>query len=284
HFEADELGCKHLVGLTFKVRAGTWAKYFLNQKDHLNHTAFYQYGSLPACLLPEVTSNWQKHEGAIRMMLWLLFKTRMGHNQPVTVTTLMRVAYGEDRVTKAFTQPPQQKRLLKAFEGDMETMYYYGIKPVFDPETYPPEIQPLWAKLVDLPDNAEEALTFWTHDGSQDQRLTDAAPRGKWKQVLNGRILRFDLPDNWELKQSNRSTNKRTRRSKQKRHQSPHASIILSKSQIVGARKKQKLSQRVLAEKVGKSQSWVRDIENGRIKLSPQDQEMICKVLQIDAS
>ncbi|NER00670.1 MAG: transcriptional regulator, partial [Cyanothece sp. SIO2G6] len=42
HFEADELGCKHLVGLTFKVRAGTWAKYFLNQKDHLNHTAFYQ--------------------------------------------------------------------------------------------------------------------------------------------------------------------------------------------------------------------------------------------------
>ncbi|MGK7887737.1 MAG: multiprotein-bridging factor 1 family protein [Leptolyngbyaceae cyanobacterium] len=282
HFETDELGCKHLVGLTFRVKAGSWAKHFLNQKDHFSHTAFYQYGCLPSCLLPEVTSNWQKHEGAIRMILWLLFKTRMGYNQPVTVTTLMRVAYGEDRVAKAFTQPPQQKRLLKTFEGDMESMYYYGIKPVFDPETYPPEIQPLWAKLMDLPDSAEEALNFWTHDGSQAQRLTDAAPRGKWKQVLNGRFLRFELPDTWESKESNRSSGKRTKRSKQKRHQTQHASIILSKTQIVGARKKQKLSQRLLAEKIGKSQSWVRDIENGRIKPNPQDQEMICKVLQIN--
>jgi len=275
HFETDDLGCKHLTGLTFRIKAGSWAKHFLNQKDHLQHTAFYQYGYLPISLLSEVSSNWQKHEGAVRMMLWLLFKTRMGYNQPVTVTTLMRVAYGEDRVAAAFTQPPQQKRLLKTFEGDMEAMYYYGIKPVFDPETYPLEIQPLWAKLIDLPDNAEEALNFWTHDGSQEQRLTDAAPRGKWKQVLNGRFLRFDLPDTWELKQSNRTANKNTKRSKQKRRQSPKTSIILSQAQIVGARKRQKLSQRVLAEKMGKSQSWVRDIENGRIKPNPKDQEMI---------
>ncbi|MEB3231482.1 MAG: helix-turn-helix transcriptional regulator [Leptolyngbyaceae bacterium] len=44
------------------------------------------------------------------------------------------------------------------------------------------------------------------------------------------------------------------------------------------------MSQRVLAEKMGKSQSWVRDIENGRIKPNPKDQEMICKVLQIEDS
>ena len=282
HFEEDELGCKHLVGLTFRVRAGKWASYFLNQQNHQHHTAFYQYGSLPVSLLSEVMGHWQQHEGAVRMMLWLLFKTKMGHDQPVTAKTLMRIAYGEERVSHAYGQSIAQKRLLKTFEGDLETLYYYGIRPVFDPETYPPEIQPLWAKLTDLPDDAEEALTFWTHDGSQQQRLTDAAPRGKWKQVLNGRLLRFDLPETWELKSSQSSKRRRNRRGKRKPVNSQHSTTTLSKDRIVTARKKFQLSQRGLAEKMGKSQSWIRDIENGRFQPNLQDRDVLCKILELE--
>jgi hypothetical protein len=63
HFQDDDLGCKHLVGLTFKVRAGLWAKYFLNQQGYKKYTAFYQYGILPKSLLSTVMSIWQQHEG-----------------------------------------------------------------------------------------------------------------------------------------------------------------------------------------------------------------------------
>lgn len=282
HFEEDELGCKHLVGLTFRVRAGSWATYFLNQQAHWNRTAFYQYGNLPSCLLSEVMSHWQQHEGAVRMMLWLLFKTKMGHDQPVTIQTLMRVAYGEHRVAQAFTQRTIQKRLLKTFESDLETLYYYGIKPVFDPQTYPLEIQPLWAKLAELPDDAEDALDFWTQDGSQQQRLTDSAPRGKWKRVINGRILQFDLPQTWETKQSVPSTRKRQYRKRKHPHTSSPSASPLSKDQFVEARKKLHLSQRILAEKIGKSQSWIRDIEHGRFQPSAHDQQLLCQILEID--
>jgi hypothetical protein len=77
HFQEDESGCKHLVGLTFRIKAGIWAKYFLNQQQCREGIAFYQYSSLPKSLLSAVMSLWQQHEGAARMILWLLFKTRM---------------------------------------------------------------------------------------------------------------------------------------------------------------------------------------------------------------
>jgi len=284
HFDEDELGCQHLMGLTFRVRAGEWAKYFLNQQEHWKRTAFYQYGSLPSSLLLEAMSHWQQHEGSVRMMFWLLFKTKMGYDQPITVQTLMRIAYGEQRVAEAFAQKTQQNRLLKTFESDLETLYYYGIKPVFDPETYPAEIQPLWAKLAELPDDAEDALDFWTQDGSQQQRLTDAAPRGKWKRVMNGRILQFNLPETWEVKQSRSSVRKRQQSRKRKQvHESQSSAQSLSKDLLVGARKRLRLSQRVLAEKIGKSQSWIRDVENGRFQPNLQDQAVLCEILQISS-
>lgn len=285
HFEEDELGCKHLVGLTFRVKAGEWATYFLNQQGYWNHTAFYQYGSLPFCLCPEIMGHWQQHEGAMRMLLWLLFKTRMGYDQPVTVQTLMRVAYGEERVLHASTESALHKRLLKTFENDLETLYYYGLKPVFDPKTYPLEIQPLWAKLVELPDDAEDALNFWMEDGGQDQRLTDAAPRGKWKRVFNARILQFELPENWEVKQSKSLARSRTSRGQRQRSpMSKHAAKSLSKEQMIEARKKLCLSQRHLAEKIGKSQSWIRDIEKGRFQPNSDDIATLRQILKLDSS
>ena len=51
---------------------------FLTQRDYRRFIAFYQYGTLPQSLLTEVMSNWQQHEGAVRLLLWLLFKLRLG--------------------------------------------------------------------------------------------------------------------------------------------------------------------------------------------------------------
>jgi len=278
HFQEDNLGCKYLIGLTFKVKAGLWAQYFLNKQACRERTAFYQYGSLPKTLLTTVMSIWQQHEGAVRLMLWLLFKTKMGKEQRITIPTLLRIAYGEEKVALASRQREERKRLLRTFESDLEILNHYGMKPFFDPVTYPPEIQPLWAKLVDLPEDPDEALEFWTNDGGAETRLTDTGPRGKWNLLMNARILAFELPPEWE-QQISESEKKKTRTAKAKRK--PKATNDLLGEQILQARKNLNLSQRELAKLTGKSQSWIRDIENGRLKAKLEDQILLRKVLNM---
>jgi DNA-binding transcriptional regulator YiaG len=276
HFQEDELGCKYLVGLTFKIRAGTWAQYFLNKQGCKERTAFYQYGILPKSLLTNVMSIWQQHEGAARMMLWLLFKAKMGKEQRITVPTLMRIAYGEEKVALATQMREERKRLLKTFESDLECLHHYGIKPIFDPVTYPPEIQPLWAKLSELPDDADDALDFWINDGGNDSRITDIGPRGKWNSLMNARILWFELPVGWEQQNSEEDKKKRTNRIKKTKQ---IEQVVLSAEQILAARKRQGMSQRDLAKMTGKSQSWIRDLEKGRLSAKLEDQALLRKVL-----
>jgi DNA-binding transcriptional regulator YiaG len=286
HFSEDELGCKHLAGLTFRIRAGIWAKYFLNKQACRDRKAFYQYSSLPKSLLEMVMSNWQQHEGAVRMMLWLLFKTRMGREQRLTVPTLMRIAYGEKRLQKANCNREERKRLLRTFENDLLVLNEYGLKPIFDAVTYPPEIQPLWVKLSAIPDDGDEAIEFWINDGCSENRLTDASPRGKWNSLMNARIVQFELPDDWEktfaqLEKKRQKLGISTLKSIASRKKLTRESVI-SGEHIASARKNKGWSQRELAKITGKSQSWIRDIENGRFHIKPEDQSLLQQVLALD--
>ncbi len=275
HFQEDEHGCKHLVGLTFRIKAGEWTKIFLNRQGCKERNSFYQYGTLPKALLNAVMSIWQQHPGAARMLLWLLFKTKMGKEQRITVPTLMRVAYGEKKVNSASAQKDERKRLIKIFENDLEVISSYGLNPVFDPVTYPLEIQPLWVKLRNIPEDAEAALDFWIADGSKNHRLTDVAPRGKWNRLINARILYFEIPPEWESP----TKTKATQSEKTKKKTKVKSSIEISPQQIIEARKIKLLSQRELASLTGKSQSWIRDIENGRFRLKEEDQMLLRNVL-----
>jgi DNA-binding transcriptional regulator YiaG len=226
-----------------------------------------------------VMSIWQQHEGAVRMMLWLLFKTKMGKEQRITIPTLLRIAYGEEKVATASRQREERKRLLRTFESDLEVLNHHGIKPVFDPVTYPLEIQPLWAKLMGIPEDPDEALEFWINDGGGSTRLTDSGPRGKWNLLMNARILSFELPAEWE--QQLCDSQKKQRRTTVKSRRKAKPSSELPGEQISQARKNLKLSQRELAKLTGKSQSWIRDVENGRLKAKVEDQAILRKVLNI---
>ncbi|ACK66273.1 transcriptional regulator, XRE family [Rippkaea orientalis PCC 8801] len=280
HFQEDSLGCKHLIGLTFTVKPGLWAKFFLNKQDYSHRIAFYQYGSLPKFLLNTVMSIWQQHQGAVRIMLWLLFKSKMGRKQCLTVSTLMRVAYGQEKVNLASLQREQRKRLIRSFESDLEVLNHYGLKAVFDPISYPETIQPMWVKLAQLPDDADEAVEFWINDGSQEHRLTDSGPRGKWNQLIKARILTFELPPEWEEqlakfeRKKQQITNRKTRSKKVGE---------LTSDQILAARQRQGMSQRALAEKLGKSQSWIRDLERGRFSAKPEDRAILQTVLGLQS-
>ncbi len=278
HFQEDDLGYKHLIGLTFRIKPGIWAKYFLNKQGYKERIAYYQYGSLPKFLLSAIATIWQQHEGAARMMLWLLFKTKMGRKQPITIPKLMQVAYGKDKMDRATVHRDVRKRLLRTFEGDLETLNYYGIKPIFDPVTYRVEIQPLWAKLANIPEDGDAAVEFWINDANSDRSLIDSSPPGKWNMLMKARILGFDLPSEWQ-EQLAKLTSKKQRKNRQKRISKKTKD--LSSEQILEARKRQGFSQRTLAEKIGKSQSWIRDLENGRLSAKPQDRELLRKLLKV---
>ncbi|MEO0405949.1 MAG: helix-turn-helix domain-containing protein [Cyanobacteria bacterium P01_A01_bin.135] len=276
-FEEDGEGDRHLIGLSFTIRAGAWAKHFLNKQNYRRQNAFYQYGSLPQSLLSEVMSNWQQHEGAVRLLLWLLFKLRLGGSQRMTIRTLLRIAYGEDRLTEATTVRGAHKRLLKTFESDLEALYYYGLKPIFDPDTYPTEIQPLWARVAEIPEDAGDALEFWTEDASRSHSLTTTAPRDKWKRLLNARLLGFEVPEEWRQKITQTSTSQR----RQKRQSQAPQSMQISGSDIKSARQQHNLTQRALADLVGKSQSWIRDVEKGRFSVNSGDQALLKEALNL---
>ncbi len=278
YFEEDARGYRHLIGLEFTIQAGIWVKYFLNKREYRHQTAFYQYGILPRSLLTEIMSNWQQHEGAIRLLVWLLFKVRLGGDQRMKVCTLLHIAYGEERVMEATTVRGAYKRMIKTFESDLETIYYHGLKPLFDPETYPSDIQPLWAKVADIPDDPGDALKFWSEDANRALSLTDTAPRDKWQRLLNARLLGFELPEAWQ-QTVRRRTPKRRRQPSQS--QVVTQSEQLSGSDINTARRQQNLTQRALADRLGKSQSWVRDIEKGRFKINVGDQALLREVLDI---
>ncbi|MEL7068690.1 MAG: helix-turn-helix domain-containing protein [Cyanobacteria bacterium J06581_3] len=276
YFEEDNQGCQHLIGLSFTVQAGTWAKHFLNRQSYRRQTAFYQYGTLPQSLLTAVMSHWQQHEGAVRLLLWLLFKLRLGGDHRLTIRTLLRIAYGESRLVEAVTIRGAHKRLLKTFESDLETIYHHGLNPSFDPETYPTDIQPLWARASAIPDDVDEALDFWANDASR--TLTGNAPRDKWSRLLNARLLGFELSEEWQqaIRQHTPKRQRQRSRSKVVGRSKP-----LSGSAIKKARQQNNLSQRALAERLGKSQSWIRDIEKGRFCLNAEDQARLRQALKI---
>lgn len=278
YFEEDAAGYRHLIGLGFTIQPGIWTQQFLNKQEYRQQTAYYQYSTLPQSLLTEVMSNWQQHEGAMRLLLWLLFKLRLGGDHRITVRTLFKIAYGEERLQEAMTVRGAHKRLLKTFEHDLETICAYGLRPIFDPETYPPEIQPLWVRLIDIPEDAEAALDFWADDANRDMSLTDTAPRDKWQRLLNARLLGFEVPEDWQ--QPHRSPPRKRR--KASRSPVPKNTLAeLSGADIKAARQQLKLSQRALAKQLGKSQSWIRDIENGRFGVGAEDLARLRQTLNL---
>jgi len=280
YFEEDANGYRHLIGLGFTVQPGIWTQQFLNKQEYRRQTAYYQYSTLPHSLLTEVMSNWQQHEGAMRLLLWLLFKLRLGGDHRITVRTLLKIAYGEERLVEATTVRGAHKRLLKTFEHDLETICNYGLQPIFDPDTYPPEIQPLWVRLIDIPNDAEDALDFWANDANRDMSLTDTAPRDKWQRLLNARLLGFEVPEDW---QQLHSAPNRKRRKTSRSPIPKNTPAQLSGEDIKAARQRLKLSQRALAQKLGKSQSWIRDIENGRFSVGSDDLAALHQTLDLSS-
>ncbi len=276
HFQGDELGQSHLAGLTFHLVAGGWSRYFLNAIDQPKKQALFQYGSMPETLPHAVMRHWQQHPGAVRLMVWLLFKLRLGQQHALLVQTLMRNAYGSERMQAAETDRELRKRLVRTYDSDLLVLLEEGLRPRFHPQLYPDEIRPLWHAMGAIPDDPEEALAYWAAEGASDHALGDQGPRNKYRRLLQARILGFDLDHRWRQGRGA----KPARRSPS--GGAPRDSNRLTPRQIQEARHRRGLSQRSLATLMQRSQSWVRDLESGRCRPTEADHARLRQVLEMD--
>jgi len=250
------------MGLTIRGRAGLWAKFFLNRTGQAEGKAFYQYGVFSKKLLQAIIKNWQHSEGVARMLAWLVFKTRVGTGQWLTVGTLMEVAYGPDKVAAAHNDPESRTKIADTWDKNLLILNDEGWGIEFDPLTYPPQIQPCWK---------EEA------------REVNKRPRGFWNQLRSGRLMIHppkEIEEGLaELKKNKKTLSKSTSKSPLSKPKKQPQS--LSEREIKAAREAKGWSQERLAQEMGKSKMWVSLIERGKRKVKTEDQEQLRVVLDL---
>ncbi|MDX2241695.1 MAG: helix-turn-helix transcriptional regulator [Leptolyngbyaceae cyanobacterium bins.302] len=195
HFQEDLMGNSEMVGFTLQVKAGNWAQYFLNPSRCKDGNGYYEYGILSQCILQDLMTIWYNHEGAARLILWLLFKTKVG-NGPVRAGTLFKVAFGTEKVEQARKASAPRKRLVSQWKTTLKVLDEQGWKFTFDLATYPPQYLPDLPDLLpltDIPDDPEQAAEFWLEDGAKGEgdRLTDTVkrPYGGFEQLLTARMV-----------------------------------------------------------------------------------------------
>ncbi len=258
HYQQDLLGNEELIGITFVVRAGLWAKYFLNEDRRADLNTHCQYGILSKALLEDVMSVWQHREGAARLLVWLLFKTRVDKKQSLIVQSLMEIAYGTQRIEAARQNSQLRKKLANTWDEDLLTIHDRGWHLCFHPETYPKEIQPAGFG-----------------------RGNHSRPRGFFEQLLSARIW-INPPE--ELSLSAMTLKGNSQSEKRQPVLQFETQRILSGAEVRTLRKEKGWSQRKLELATGISQGLICQIENERRPISRENQEILGRTFAMDST
>jgi hypothetical protein len=251
HYQQDIEGNKELIGMTFIIKAGLWAKYFLNKEGQRDKTAYNQQGTLPKTLLESVMSVWQHHEGAARLMVWLLFKTQFNRRHPLDVQTAMTIAYGEEKIEQARKSSEFRKKFVNTWDEDLLTLHERGWSIHFDPETYPPELQP---------------ISF--------ARTSPQRPRGFFEALLSARL--WITPEAGLINEA-AALEETTPIQALPSVSDYQPDFLLTGAQVRAMRVSKGWSQRKLAQFSGISQGLISLIENGERTITPDTEEVLRK-------
>jgi DNA-binding XRE family transcriptional regulator len=262
------------VGFTLRIRCGYWAQYFLNEERCRHKSGYYEYGILSEALLHDLMSLWHHHEGAARLMTWLLFKIKVNCSSPLTVEMLMKVAFGTSLVEEAKAASIERKKLVRRWETALKILLKkgWGLKP--DPETYPSQYWPSLDDsdpLAQIPDDPEEAASFWAKDAVEDEgtRLLNITKRsrGSFERLLSGRLWvqpPADIAEKLEKIDNHRKPpQKKTSKSPRSKPTQAENTSNLNGEQVRELRKAKGWSTRKLAAEARISQSMIVLIEKG---------------------
>lgn len=245
HYQQDIFGNKELAGMSFVVKAGLWAKYFLNEEAEHDPEITTRKGVLSKSLLESVMSLWQHRAGAARLMVWLLFKSQLNRCHTIPVRTLLEVAYGVDKVHNAQEDHQLRKKLTNTWDEDLLALHDRGWQIKFDPETYPPEIQP-----------------------SGFGRENIRRPRGFFEQLLNALLL-VAPPKSWDLAQLEADE------SQAEPDDSQLTIPKLTGPDVKELRVSRAWSQRKLSALTGISQGLISMIENGTRSITDENESIL---------
>lgn len=261
HYQQDLFGNKELTGITFTFRAGLWARHFLDEERRREIINFSQFSNLSKDLLEDIMSLWQHREGAVRLMVWLLFKTKVDRQHPLVVKALLEVAYGTQRIQAAKENSQLRKKLVNTWDEDLLALHDRGWHLHFHPATYPLELQPLGFRHSD-----------------------SVRPRGFFDQLLSAQIW-IAPPENWG-KEGNIFTPISVANVQELVE--PGLDDAKTQHSLTGAeirvRRKQKgWSQPKLAEISGLSQGLISLLENEKRSLTKENQEVLERAFALDA-
>lgn len=256
HYDSDLFGNEELVGMAFRVKAGYWARYFLNEEGRADLSTYCQTSTLSKVLLEDVMRVWQQREGAARLMIWLLFKTKVDAKHPLSVQTLMEVAYGPQKIEAAKLDNRLRNKLANTWDEDLLVLHDRGWHLHFDSEAYHPEIQP---------------LAFG--------RSNHSRPRSFFEQLLSARMW-ISPPDN--VSQKVIVTEGGSKPKVQQTVLPAKAQHILTGAVVRDLRTKKGWTQRQLASLTGLSQSLIQLIEKNQRTITRETQEILERTLMVD--
>ncbi len=254
HYQEDLFGNKEIAGISFIVKAGLWAKYFLNEDAEQDQALSSRQGVLSKSLLESVMSIWQHREGAARLMVWLLFKSQTNKHQALSVQTLMEVAYGPKKVEEAKSDLQLRKKLGNTWDEDIFTLHDRGWNLKFDLATYPVEIQPIGL-------------------GREDSRR----PRGFFEKLL-GAYLWISPPDTWVTQPSLPDAAVNSSATDMLQAPSEPEQPSLTGDEIKALRAAKGWSQRKLAMFTGISQGLISMMENETRSITPENEQILRRV------
>lgn len=299
--DGESLGEKQLVGFTLRIRCGYWAQYFLNNERVLDKAGYYEYGILSQGLLHDIMSTWHHHEGAARLMTWLLFKTKVNRVSPLVVETLMKVAFGEKLLAEAKAGFRARSKLVRLWLTSLKVLLERGWTLTPDTATYPLQY---WVEestvdsLTQIPDDPEQAAAFWTEDAAKPKgkRLTDTTKRSResfeqllvskvWIQPPAAIVEKLNELDGYRHSQREKlvgksSTALATTNSTSKSQKSVETTQEITGAWVKQMRSSRNLNQRELAKLTGISQKMISLIENNERTISPVNRDRFLQVFQ----
>lgn len=251
HYQQDIFGEKQVTGMSFVVKAGLWAKYFLNEDESPEQSLSAGQGVLSRSLLESVMSLWQHRAGAARLMVWLLFKSQLSRLYNIPVRTLLEVAYGSDKVRDAQDDNQLRKKLTNTWDEDLLALHDRGWQIRFDPETYPEDIQP-----------------------SGFGRENSRRPRGFFDQLLIAQ-LEIKPPKSWDLAQLEAASAEPS-----EDDDVQLSGVGLTGSEIREMRTAKGWSQRKLAKLTGISQGLISMMENEERSITESNEFILRRTLE----